>query len=185
MTLEQLPNDLPVPLDDGGADHLAGTPLPSIALPATTGGKIDVSVVGSPWAAVYVYPMTGRPDQELPDGWEMIPGARGCTPQTCAFRDHWAELAKLGCEVYGLSVQTPEYQREMVERLHVGFPVLSDSEMSLGTTLHLPTMDAAGMTLYKRLTMIVRDGVIEEVIYPVFPPDRNAADVVAWLRATA
>lgn len=182
MSLEQLPSDLPVPIDDGAADHLLGMHLPAIELPATTGETVDVAAVGDPWAVLYVYPMTGRPDQELPAGWEMIPGARGCTPQTCSFRDHQVELADLGAEVFGISVQTAEYQSEMVDRLHVGFPVLSDSEMKLGSALNLPTMEAGGMTLYKRLTMIVRRGRIEHVMYPVFPPDRNAADVVDWLR---
>ncbi len=183
MALEELPGDLPVPVDDGGADHLLNTLLPAIELPATIGDTIDVSAVGAPWAVLYVYPMTGRPDLELPDDWEMIPGARGCTPQTCSFRDHQAELVDLGAEVYGISVQSTEYQAEMVGRLHVEFPVLSDSEMKLGRALDLPTMEAGGMTLYKRLTMIVRGGRIEHVMYPVFPPDRNAADVVEWLRS--
>lgn len=181
MSLTDLPSDLPVPVNDGGADHLLGMDLPSIALPATTGQSIDLAQAGSPWAVVYVYPMTGRPDQDLPDGWEMIPGARGCTPQTCSFRDHQDELARLGAQVYGLSVQTSAYQQEMVERLHVNFPVLSDAAGDFGSAMRLPTMEAGGMTLYKRLTMIVRHGRIEHVMYPVFPPDRNAADVVAWI----
>lgn len=182
MSLDSLPPDLPVPVDDGAADHLRGMHLPPIALPSTGGGTVDVAAVGAPWAVIYVYPMTGRPDQQLPEGWEMIPGARGCTPQTCGFRDNEAALAELGAEVYGLSVQSTEYQREMVERLHVAFPVLSDAAGELGAALRLPTMEVAGMKLYKRLTMVVRNGRIEHVLYPVFPPDRNAAEVVAWLR---
>lgn len=182
MTLESLPADLPVPVDDGAADHLLGMHIPSVSLPATGGAAIDLSAAGTPWAVVYVYPMTGRPDEELPDGWEMIPGARGCTPQTCSFRDHEAELAELGAEVYGLSVQSTEYQQEMVDRLHVDFAVLSDHDRALGTALRLPTMEAGGMTLYKRLTLIVRNGRIEHVMYPVFPPDENASQVVDWLR---
>jgi len=182
MALEKLPPDLPIPLDDGAADHLLGRHFPALELPATTGGMIDLSIAGNPWAVVYVYPMTGRPDRESPAGWALIPGARGCTPQTCGFRDHQADLAELGAAVYGLSVQSPDYQKEMVERLHVGFPVLSDTSMELGAALRLPTMETAGMTLYRRLTMIARRGRIEHVMYPVFPPDRNAADVVAWLR---
>jgi len=182
MTFDRLPADLPVPKDDGAADHLGGVHLPPIQLPATTGGTIDVAAIGSPWAVLYVYPMTGRPDEEMPAGWDMIPGARGCTPQACSFRDLRAELAALGAEVYGLSVQTPDYQAEMAERLHIEFPILSDTTMELGRALQLPTMDVAGMSLYRRLTMIVRGGRIEHVMYPVFPPDENAAAVAAWLR---
>ena len=182
MTFADFPARLPVPRDDGGADHLSGAHVPAVTLPATTGEKVNVADIGSPWAVLYVYPMTGRPDEDLPAGWDMIPGARGCTPQTCAFRDHQAELAALGAEVFGLSVQTTEYQREMVDRLHVDFPVLSDPVMELGNALDLPTMEVGGTRLYKRLTMIVRGGRIEHVMYPVFPPERNAADVVAWLR---
>ncbi|MCP3973832.1 MAG: redoxin family protein [bacterium] len=182
MALEELPTDLPPPVDDGGADHLLNRQLPTMELAATTGGTIDVAEVGAPWAVLYVYPMTGRPDRDLPADWEMIPGARGCTPQTCSFRDHQAELSDLGAEIYGISVQSTEYQAEMVERLHVEFPVLADPAMKLGRALDLPTMEAGGMTLYKRLTMIVRGGRVEHVMYPVFPPDRNAADVVEWLR---
>ncbi len=182
MSLEGLPADLPVPIDDGGADHLSGMHLPSISLPATDGEHVDLSRVGVPWAVVYIYPMTGRPDAELPEGWEMVPGARGCTPQTCAFRDHNEELAALGAQVYGLSVQSTDYQQEMVDRLHVNFPVLSDAAGAFGEALRLPTMHAGGMKLYKRLTLIVRNGRIEHVIYPVFPPDQNAAEVLSWLR---
>ncbi len=182
VTLEELPPDIPIPVDDGAADHLPGMHLPSISLPATTGDTIDLSQVGAPWAVIYVYPMTGRPDHELPIGWDSIPGARGCTPQTSGFRDYEAELAGMGAEVYGISVQSPDYQQEMVARLGVEFPVLSDPAMKLGEALNLPTMEAGHMTLYRRLTMIVRRGRIEHVMYPVFPPDRNAADVVAWLR---
>jgi len=185
MSLESLPSDLPVPVDDGGADHLPGMHLPQIVLPSTSGEPVDLSAAGSPWAVVYIYPMTGRPDVELPDGWEMIPGARGCTPQTCSFRDHRDELAACGAEVFGLSVQSTEYQQEMADRLHVNFPVLSDAAGNFGAALRLPAMEAGGMTLYKRLTLIVRNGRIEHVIYPVFPPDQNAAEVVAWLRRRA
>ena len=182
MSYTDLPPDLPEPVDDGAADHLGGMHLPAIELVATTGERVALPEVGSPWAVIYLYPKTGRPDTEMPTGWEMIPGARGCTPQTCAFRDHAADLAELGAEVYGLSVQTTEYQREMVERLHVPFPVLSDPGMDLGAALNLPTMSVEGSVLYKRLTLIVRGGRIEHAMYPVFPPDRNAGDVIAWLR---
>lgn len=180
--LEPLPADLPRPEDDGAAFHLAGIELPNIRLDATGGRSVRLSDIGAPWAVIYVYPMTGRPDRDLPDGWEMIPGARGCTPQTCAFRDLTSDFAELGCEVYGLSVQPTAYQQEMVDRLHVGFPVLSDPDRRLGAAIGLPIMEVEGMSLYKRLTMAVRDGVVSRVWYPVFPPDRNAGDVLNWLR---
>ena len=183
MTLEQLPDDLPVPIDDGAADHLRGMHVPSIGLMTTTGTEVDLSAAGSPWAVVYVYPRTGRPDEPSPEGWELIPGARGCTPQTCAFRDQAADFAAIGAEVYGLSVQTPDYQKEMTARLGVGFPILSDASMDFGKALGLPTMEAAGMTLYKRLTMILRHGRVEHVMYPVFPPDENAGEALAWVEA--
>ena len=182
MTLDQLPDDLPVPVDDGGADHLVGMKLPDGAYPTAQGGEIDLRSAGSPWLVIYVYPMTGRPDVDLPDDWEMIPGARGCTPQTCAFRDHQADLDALGAMVVGLSVQTAEYQAEMVERLHVPFPIVSDADRRFGDAMRLPTFEAAGMTLYRRLTMLARAGAIEHVMYPVFPPDRNAQDVIDWLK---
>jgi len=137
--------------------------------------------MGTPWLVLYVYPMTGRPDVALPDNWEAIPGARGCTPQTCAFRDHEQDLAALGAVVVGLSIQSAEYQAEMVNRLHVPYPIVSDESGAVGSALWFPTMYVAGVTLYKRLTLIVRDGVVRHVMYPVFPPDRNASDVIAWL----
>ena len=133
---------------------------------------------------VYIYPRTGRPDVDPPTGWNQIPGARGCTPQSCAFRDHHAELAALGARVFGLSTQTTDYQKEAAERLHLPFPLLSDEALTFAEQLGLPTFVVDGMTLIKRLTLIVRDGVIVHVFYPVFPPDRNADDVAAWLRAT-
>lgn len=177
----QLPEDLPAPEDDGASDHLVGMRLLSLSLPATNGRQIDLSAQPGR-VVIYAYPRTGRPDQPLPDGWDAIPGARGCTPQSCAFRDHYAELQALGAEVFGLSTQDTEYQREAAERLHLPFPLLSDADLSLTRALRLPTFDVEGLTLIKRLTMIVSDGVIEHVFYPVFPPDRNAGDVIAWLQ---
>ena len=182
MSLSELPSDLPVPEDDGAADHLTGLSLPPVTLAATSGGTIDMSRLNGRWV-LYIYPMTGRPDRELPDGWDGIPGARGCTPQTCAFRDHYGELQALGAGVYGISSQPTEYQREMVERLHVPFPVLSDSDYALADTLGLPSFEAEGERLLKRLTLLVKDGVIDHVFYPVFPPDRNADDVLDWLKS--
>ena len=179
--LLQLPADLPVPVDDGACDHLPGMRLPSVTLPATDGSMVDLSRL-SGWTIVYVYPRTGRPDQALPTGWDQIPGARGCTPQSCAYRDLAAELGVLGARVFGLSSQDTAYQREAVARLHLPFPLLSDERLELATALALPTFEVDGMTLIKRLTLVIGDGAIETVFYPVFPPDADAANVAAWLR---
>jgi len=179
--LLDLPADLPVPVDDGACDHLPGMRLPSLALPATDGTMIDLSSL-SGRSIVYVYPRTGRPEQPLPPGWDQIPGARGCTPQSCAYRDLAAELAALGARIFGLSTQDTAYQQEAVERLHLPFPLLSDERLALTTALSLPTFEVDGMILIKRLTLIIDDGAIETVFYPVFPPDADAANVVAWLR---
>ena len=176
----ELPLNLPVPLDDGAADHLIGSRLPSLQLATTAGQAVDLASLAG-WAVVYCYPRTGRPDQETPDGWNQIPGARGCTPQSCAFRDHFAEVEQLGARLFGLSTQDTDYQREAVERLHLPFPLLSDARLDFARALRLPTFEVDGMVLIKRLTLIARDGLIEKVFYPVFPPDRNADDVVAWL----
>ncbi len=179
--LMQLPIDLPVPENGGACDHLTGMVLPSIALPSTAGGTVNLAETTSTRTVVYVYPRTGQPDRPGPPGWDDIPGARGCTPQSCAFRDHHAELMELGAEVYGLSTQTTGYQQEMVERLHLPFPVLSDSALPFARALDLPLFEWDGKTLIKRLTMVLRDGRIEHVFYPVFPPDKNAETVIAWL----
>lgn len=173
---------IPAPVDDGTARHLAGQAMPPITLPATDGSEVDLAKLAG-IAVIYAYPMTGRPDTPLPDGWDMVPGARGCTPQSCAFRDHFAELRALGAEhLYGLSTQATDYQREAAERLHLPFPLLSDRDLRLANALRLPTFAMAGMRLLKRLTLIVAHGSIEHVFYPVFPPDRSAADVIEWLR---
>lgn len=175
---------LPVPEDDGGASHLTGLGLPSLILSASNGDEVDLSELRGR-SVVYAYPMTGQPDVPLPDGWDEIPGARGCTPQSCAFRDHAQELKELGVTaIFGLSTQDSSYQREVAERLHLPFPLLSDHALRLADELDLPRFETAGMVLLKRLTMILRDGMIEHVFYPVFPPDRNAADVIDWLRST-
>jgi len=174
---------IPEPLDDGGAAHLTGLSLPSVPLPATDGTLVDLSTL-SGRSVVYIYPMTGRPDVALPEGWDMLPGARGCTPQSCAFRDHHDDLRALGVgQLFGLSTQNTAYQREAAERLHLPFAILSDEELDLAKALNLPLMQVGTMTLTKRLTLIVRDGRIEHVFYPVFPPDRSAADVMEWLAA--
>ena len=158
--------------------------LPSIGLRATSGVKADLSKEGRPWLVVYCYPRTGRPDQEPPGGaaaWNAIPGARGCTPQSCAYRDHHAELAALGATVYGLSTQDTGYQSEAARRLHLPFPLLSDVRLEFARALRLPTFTFAGLELIKRLTLIARTGRIEEVLYPVFPSDADAERVVEWL----
>jgi peroxiredoxin len=177
-----LPRDLPAPTDDGACRHLLGAPMPSVTLPSTDGRSVDLGARTAPRTVLYGYPMTGVPGKPLPDGWDAIPGARGCTPQTCAFRDHHRELAALGAEVFGVSTQGTEYQREMAERLHLPFAVLSDARFALCDALDLPTFAIDGMRLMKRLTLIVAKGRIAKVFYPVFPPDRNASDVLAWLR---
>ncbi len=179
--LHALPLDLPIPVDDGACDHLPGLPLPPVPLAATDGEAVDPSALHGR-SVVYIYPRTGRPDQEIPDGWNAIPGARGCTPQSCAYRDHHAELRALGARVFGLSTQETAYQREAVDRLHLPFPLLSDAALAFAGALRLPTFEVTGMTLIKRLTLIVTDGVIERVFYPVFPPDADAGRVIAWLR---
>jgi peroxiredoxin len=176
-----LPPDLPEPGDDGAADHLEGATLPSLELPATCGEEIDLAAAAARTLVVYCYPRTGRPGEPLPPGWDEIPGARGCTPQSCAFRDHFAELEALGAGVLGLSAQPLADQIEFARRVELPYPVLSDPSLELAEALRLPTFEVAGMRLYRRLTLIARHGEIVKVFYPVFPPDRNAADVVDWL----
>ncbi len=178
-----LPADLPVPVDDGAARHLPGLRMPDVALASTAGGEVNLSLVPG-LAIVYCYPRTGRPGEDMPAGWDSIPGARGCTPESCGFRDHHAELRQLGAEVFGLSTQDPAYQRELVERLRLPFQVLSDQDLVVTKRLGLPTFEIAGMTLIKRLSLVLRDGVIEHVFYPVFPPDRHADEVLAWLASS-
>lgn len=172
---------IPAPTDDGAARHLAGTRIPSVSLPATDGTAVDLSSLPGR-VVVYAYPRTGNPGVENPDGWNLIPGARGCTPQSCAFRDHFAELNALGVNrLFGLSTQDTVYQREAAERLHLPFPILSDEHLRLTGAMRLPTFSASGMTLLKRLTLVINAGTVEHVFYPVFPPDRNASEVLAWL----
>lgn len=181
INLNQLPDNLPVPLDDGAADHLRGLMLPKVSLQSTQGKDI---AIGGIWGRVviYCYPMTGQPGVALPDGWDEIPGARGCTPQNCAFRDHYQELQALGAEVIGLSVQSTEYQREMAESLHLPFPVVSDINYQFQKALNLPTFVTAGMTLLKRVTLIANAGVIEAVHYPIFPSNSDPEWVINYLK---
>jgi peroxiredoxin len=179
-----LPAGIPVPQDDGGARHLTGLKLLSLALAATDGTQVDLSKLAGR-TVVYIYPRTGVPGVDPPPGWDAIPGARGCTPQSCSFRDHFAELKRLGvAHLFGLSTQDSAYQREAGERLHLPFPLLSDEHLRLAHAIKLPTFSVAGMTLLKRMALVIDDGVIAKVFYPVFPPDKNAAEVVAWLEAS-
>jgi peroxiredoxin len=196
---EQLPADLPVPEDDGAAAHLPGTVMSAVTLPSTTGGAVSLAALGEPRAGargtvspgphlaiLYVYPMTGTPGVPLIEGWDQIPGARGCTPESCGFRDHYGDLAGLGAEVFGMSSQSTAEQAEAAARLMLPFPLLSDPGLVLADRLALPTFTASdGVVRYKRLTLVVRNGHIEHVFYPVFPPDRHAEEVLAWVRAQA
>lgn len=181
--LSELPSDLPVPRDDGAAAHLVGLAMPSIILDATLGAPVDLAALPPGRTVLFAYPMTGRPGVDLPPGWNEIPGARGCTPQNCSFRDAHQTFAALGAGVLGLSTQTRDYQLEMAERLHLPYPVLSDPNFALTDALRLPTFEASGMRLLRRLTMVIRNGIIEHIFYPVFPPDRATGDVIEWLRA--
>lgn len=177
----ELPKDLPIPQDDGACNHLTGMKLPALALSSTRGRRVDLSTLAGT-IVVYIYPRTGRPDQESPSGWNAIPGARGCTPQSCAFRDHYQELKELGVtELFGLSTQDTESQQEAADRLHLPFELLSDEKLEFAQALRLPIFEVDGMKLIKRITLIARDGEIVKVFYPVFPPDRNAQEVLAWL----
>jgi peroxiredoxin len=178
-----LPPDIPAPVDDGRARHLTGVKLPDLALPATGGGKVNLAKLKGR-TVVYVYPRTGVPGVDAPSGWDQIPGARGCTPQSCGFRDHFAELRALGvAQVFGLSTQDTGYQQEATDRLHLPFPILSDAELNLATSLHLPIFMTSGMTLLARMALVIEDGTIVKVFYPVFPPDKSAEEVIAWLRS--
>jgi len=182
--LSQLPDDLPAPIDDGASDHLLGLKVPPVELADASGGSVRLDDFPTRWLVLYVYPRTGGPGIDLPDDWDLIPGARGCTPQSCAFRDHHAELKELGATVWGVSAQPLDEQREFAEHMHIPFPLLNDGARALAEPpLALPTFEASGLTLYRRLTMIADAAGITRVFYPVFPPDGNAADVVDLLRA--
>lgn len=179
-----LPPDLPVPQDDGAAAHLTALRLPALTLPASDGSTVELAALGQGRTVLYVYPLTGRPGVDLPEGWDAIPGARGCTAEACGFRDHHEDLREAGAaRVYGLSSQPGDYQRELVDRLRLPFAMLADPGFSVRDALGLPTFSAGGMTLYRRLTVIITDGAIEHVFYPVFPPDQHAGEVIDWLRA--
>jgi peroxiredoxin len=176
----ELPQNLPAPLDDGASSHLLGKSLPNVTLHSTSDRQVNISHIRGK-VVFYCYPMTGQPDIKLPNGWDLIPGARGCTPQSCSFRDHYQELQALGTQVYGVSTQTFSAQIEAVERLHLPFELLSDANFELTTSLQLPTFQVENKRLIKRLTLIAQEGKIVKVFYPVFPPDKNAQDVIEWL----
>jgi peroxiredoxin len=176
-----LPADIAVPTDDGAAEDLPGREVPSMVLSSTLGGRLDLGTATERLAVVYVYPRTGVPGEPLPAGWDQIPGARGCTPQSCAFRDHVLELAAYGAAVFGLSTQQHLEQREFAEREHIPYPLLSDPDLQLVGALGLPTFEAAGRSFYRRLTFIASERRIVKVFYPVFPPHRNPAEVLDWL----
>jgi peroxiredoxin len=178
--LYTLPHNLPIPTNDGACDHLPGLRLPSLSLPATNGTLVTLSNLGGR-TVLYAYPRTGEPDTDPPDGWDLIPGARGCTPQSCSFRDHHQELQAWGARVFGLSTQETSYQQEAATRLHLPFPLLSDHDLTLTHALNLPTFTVSGMVLLKRVTFILNNGLIEKVFYPVFPPDQSATVVLEWL----
>jgi peroxiredoxin len=181
--LFQLPDDLPVPEDDGACAHLVSTAMPDIVLPATLGGAVELANLPGR-TVIYAYPRTGVPEEPtFFEDWEAIPGARGCTPESCAFREHHADLQAAGSDVFGLSTQDTAFQRDAVRRLHLPFAILSDDRLELTRSLRLPTFEVNGLTLLKRVTLVVRDGKIEHVFYPVFPPDGHAEDVLKWLRA--
>ena len=179
--IHTIPDDLPVPSDDSAADHLLGAVVPAIELKATMGDTIRLDQLEGK-TVLFCYPRTGRPDEELPPGWNAIPGARGCTPEACGFRDAHQQFEELGVRVLALSTQDPDYQREMAERLHLPFPVLSDERLELTKQLGLPTFETSGWTLLKRSTLVIEDGEITRVFYPVFPPDTHAREVLDWLR---
>jgi peroxiredoxin len=183
--LYSLPADLPVPVDDGACAHLPGLPLPDIALKSTRGREISLPKVDADWLVIYGYPRTGVPDRDPPGGlaaWDSIPGARGCTPQSYSYRDHYQELRALGAEVFGLSTQDTAYQQEAADRLYLPFELLSDADLRFTSALSLPTFTVAGITVIKRLTLIARQGRIETYFYPVFPPDADAPRVIAYLQ---
>jgi len=183
-SLVELPSNLPVPLDDGACGHLIDKLLPDVYLASTLKTSVNLSSIKG-WLVIYCYPMTGKPDVPLPLGWDELPGARGCTPQSCAFRDHFAALAQLKAQVFGLSTQSTEYQQEAAFRLHLPYALLSDEKLDFAHALSLPTFQIDNMRLNKRVTLIAFDGIIQHYFYPVFPPDKNAEDVIDWLKQHA
>ncbi len=178
--LYELPKNLPVPTDDGACDHLSGAAMPSITLSSTSGRLVDLEKATRPPCVLFFYPRTGDPQSPTSADWDRIPGARGCTPQNCGFRDHHSEFRRLGISVYGISSQTTEYQREFVERNKIPYELLSDSGFALTKALKLPTFDYNGLRLIRRLALFLENSTIQKVFYPVFPPDKNAEQVLEW-----
>jgi len=184
--LTALPDGLPVPDNDGAADHLRGAALPDITLASTAGGQVALNALPPGRTIIYVYPLTGRPGFDLPMGWDAIPGARGCTTEACDFRDHHQDLLDAGASaVYGLSSQDTEHQRELVERLHLPFAMLADPKLETAQALQLPTFSAGGQTLFRRLTLVLQADVVEHAFYPIFPPNQHAREVLTWLRVVS
>jgi peroxiredoxin len=182
MSRFDLPSDLPRPVNDGACAHLTGFRIPSVELKATSEGTVALSQLPGR-TIVFCYPRTGRANEPIPESWDAIPGARGCTPQACGFRDSYQDLIEAGADqIFGLSTQDTDYQKEAVERLHLPYALLSDNKLLLSRALRLPTFDFAGVTLIKRLTLIIDKGVISKVFYPVFPPDQSANQTLDWLR---
>lgn len=181
-SFEKLPQSIPVPIDDGACNHLVNQALPSILLSSTEGKDVDLSAI-SGRIVIYCYPMTGQPSSALPNGWDEIPGARGCTPQSCAFRDRDRELKQLKTQVYGISTQSTEYQLEAVKRLYLPFELLSDRYLQFANSLKLPIFEIENKQLIKRVTLIAQDGKIIKVFYPIFPPNKNADEVIEWLES--
>ncbi len=181
QNFSQLPSNLPIPVDDGAGDRLLGKNLPDIILNSTSGKSLNISSIKG-CVVFYCYPMTGQPGVKLPEGWDAIPGARGCTPQSCSFRDHYQELQALNTQVYGISTQKSSIQSEAAARLHLPFELLSDADLKLTTALQLPTFEVENQRLIKRLTFIAKEGKIIKVFYPVFPPDQNAQEVMKCLK---
>ncbi len=181
-SVDDLPEGLPAPVDDGACDHLWNADLPDIVLESTAEADVNLSTLAG-ITVLYIYPMSGATNQGLPDDWDAIPGARGCTPQACSFRDHYGELTRLNARVFGLSTQTKAYLAGEVERIHLPYPLLSDHELIFTKALRLPTFDVlgAGSIINKRVTLICKNGVVEHVFYPVFPPNKSADEVIAWL----
>ena len=180
QVLTDIPQDLPIPIDDGKCNHLTNSYLPDVILNSTKDEKINLSKLQGLWV-LYFYPMTGRPDVKLPDGWNEIPGARGCTPQSCSFKDNFEKLKSLNANVYGISTQSTNYQKEVKERLHLPYEILSDENLELTKKLDLPTFEIENMILTKRVTLICKDGEIVKFFYPVFPPDKNVDEVISWI----
>jgi peroxiredoxin len=178
--LLSIPKDLPIPLNDGACEHLEKMLLPNVSLWSTDNQEITLSCL-SGWNVIFCYPMTGRPGFAIPEGWVQIPGAAGCTPQVCSYREHHSEFKRNSVGVYGISTQTPEAQKEAVNRLELSYPLLSDANHSFSSALKLPLLEVGGLKLIKRLTLILNNGVIKKCFYPVFPPDKNVVEVMDWL----